>query len=242
MTPQRLRPIHLNTLLDSLFTGDAQELRADCADWCAASPRFAVFLETHRDKIRKKLRLAADAEGMRDVQEELRTAACLLSERAFTLDYEPYAANKVRGPDFGVLFKSHVAFNVEVKRIRGQAQAGKWADVLCDKLGQLPPSVSNVLVISSEPVAHAALFDVAAAMAHLRATAERKDEAFFTRRGMDGSRAYLRQLFRLSAVVLRGGVGAADGTAPVTLWLNPQARHPLAPELVAALRRSLEAL
>ena len=249
MTTPRLRPVLLNELLDALFSGAAHELHElhelhdCCARWCASSPRFAAFLERYRDKIGKKLRGVTDGEGLRDLQAELRTAACLLSARAFTLEYETYAATKTRGPDFSLLFKTHLPFNVEVKRIRGQVQPGKWADVLCDKVGQLPPRVSNALVIYGESVGQGAPCEVGAAMAHLRASAERKEEAFFTRRGLAGSREYLRQSPKLSVVVVvwRGGA-ASDGSAPLASWSNPQARHPLAPELRSALLRSLEAL
>ena len=255
MTAQRLRPVLVNDLLDTLFTRDARELHACCAQWCVASPRFAVFLETYRDKIRKKLRSAADDEGLRDLRAELLAAVCLLSERAFTLEYETYVANKTRGPDFSILYKTHIPFTVEVKRLRGHAQPqqaqpqpesmGKWADVLCDKLGQLPPGVSNVLVIYSESLGAAegqgAPFDVGAAMARLRVAAERKDDAIFTRRGLYGVRDYLHQVPKLSVVVMRGGI-AAGGAAPLSSWINPQARHPLAPDLRRALLRSLAAL
>lgn len=249
MTTQRLRPVLVNDLLDALFAGathDLHELHGCCARLCASSPRFAVFLERYRDKIGKKLHSVADGEGLRDLRVELLTAACLLSERSFTLDYETYVATKTRGPDFSVLFKTHTRFNVEVKRIRGQAHPGKWVDVLCDKLEQLTPGVSNALVIYSESLGEGkgAPFDVGAAMAQLRAAAERKEEAFFTRRGLEGSRDYLRQAPKLSAVVVRGGGGtAASGAAPLTLasWLNPQARHPLAPDLRGTLLRGLEA-
>ncbi|HKV83832.1 MAG TPA: hypothetical protein VJN88_04710 [Ktedonobacterales bacterium] len=236
MASQRVRPIIVNDLLETIFTGEARALHASAARWCAVSPRFPAFLETYRDKIRKKLRNAPDAEGLRDLQMELLTAACLLTERAFTLDYEKYAASKVRGPDFTVLYKTHTPFNVEVKRLRGQAQAGKWADVLCDKLRQLPPSVMNALVIYGGPEERGAPFDASVAMASLRATAERKDDAYFTRRGLEGARDYLRQSLKLSAVVYRAG------DAALAYWFNPQARHPLPAELRAALPRSLGAI
>lgn len=248
-TTQRLRQVLVNELLDTLFAEVASELRDCCAEWCAASPRFAAFLEMYREKIRKKLRSVTDragsmdGEGQRDLRAELLTAACLLSERTFTLAYETYAAAKTRGPDFSLLYKSHTAFNVEVKRIRGHVQPGKWADVLCDKLQQLPPSVSNVLVIYGEPVGDGqdAPFKAGAAMAELRSAAERKDDAVFTRRGLQGARDYLRQLPKLSMVVLRIE-SDSGGAAPLASWLNPQARHPLSPDLRRALLRSLEAL
>src|SRR5260221_5054546 len=122
MTTQRLRPVLINELLDPLFSGAAHELHDCCARWCASSPHFATFLDRYRDKIRKKLRVVTDGEGLRDLPAELRTAPCLLSERAFTLENEKYTANKTRRPDFRLLFKTHIPFNVEVKRIRGQVQ------------------------------------------------------------------------------------------------------------------------
>ena len=240
-TSQRLRPVLVTDLLDTLFSGAAHELRDSCGQWCASSPRFAAFLETYRYKIRKKLRGVAGGEGLRDVRAELLTAACLLCERSFTLEYEKYAANKTRGPDFSVLYKTHTLLNVEVKRIRGQVQPGKWADVVCDKLGQFPPSVSNALVIHGEPSGQGAPFDVGAAMAHLRTSAEQKDDALFTRRSLEGARDYLRQSPKLSAVVLRVEA-TADGSAHLAYWVNPQARHPLSQPLLGALLRSLEAL
>jgi hypothetical protein len=131
------------------------------------------------------------------------------------------------------MYKTHTPFNVEVKRIRGQAQAGKWADVLCDKLRQMPPSVVNALVIYGKPEQQGTRLDVAAAMANLRTTAEGKDDAYFTRRGLDGSRDYVRQSQKLSAVLYRAETGMPAS------WMNPQARHPLPPELRTALPRSL---
>ncbi len=241
MTSQRLRPVVLNDLLDALFSEDAPEMRTSCEQWCATSPRFAIFLEQYRDKIRKKLRSVAGGEGVRDLRAELLTAACLLTEPTFTLEYEKYAANKTRGPDFSLLYKTHTPFDVEVKRIRGQAHAGKWADVLCDKLRQLPPGGSNALVIYNESSERGATADASAAMAQLRAMAERKDDAFFTRRGLEGAREYLRLVPKLSVVVIRGDT-APRGAASLAHWLNPQARHPLAPDVRRALLRSLEAL
>lgn len=236
MASQRLRPIQLNDLLDTLFAG-APELREWCERWSAASPRFPAFLDQHHDKIRKKLRSLADSDGRRDLAAELLTAACLLSEPKFTLTYEPYAASKIRGPDFTALYKSHTPVSVEVKRIRGQTQPGKWADVLCDKLRQLPPSVMNALVIYGEPAADArAPFDVAGAMSRIRAAAESKEETFFTRRGLEGGRDYVRQSLKLSGLFYRAG------GAPLVGWSNPQARHPLSADLRAALARSLDAI
>jgi hypothetical protein len=236
MATQRLRTIQLNDLLDAIFSDEASALRARCARWSVDCARFPAFLDRYQDKIRKKLRGLPDNQGRRDLGVELLTAACLLVEPRFTLDYETYAASKTRGPDFSARYRTHIPFTVEVKRIRGQTLTGKWADVLCDKLRQLPPSMMNTLIIYGEPADQDAPFDVAAAMASLRATAERKDEAFFTRRGLEGARDYLRQSLKLSALYYRV-VGA-----PLVVWINPQARHSLPADLRLALGRSLEAI
>src|SRR6185369_2610002 len=94
-----------------------------------------------------------DENGMNDLRAELETAALLLREERFTLEYEKYAALKQRGPDFTVTFKTHTPFNVEVRRIRSlelddenaEARIGKLMSVLCEKVRQMPPSIVNLL-------------------------------------------------------------------------------------------------
>jgi hypothetical protein len=222
-------------LLAELDGADDQPLRQALADWAAASPRFRTFLAEHATKIARKLRTAEGVEGRRDVLLELYAAYRLLLDRRITLEYERYAADKTRGPDFTATFKTHTPFNVEVRRLR-DASAGefvRWASVVCDKLRQMPPSIANVLLIGADGDLVPAL-DVGDAMARLRALAERRDDDFFTRRGFSSAKEYLRQLQRLSAIVLVAGwEHAAGGTA--ALWLNAQAKHPLPHDLRQAL-------
>ena len=73
-------------------------------------------------------------------------------------------------------------------------------------------------------------------MDRLRAAAERKDEAFFTRRGLQGARDYLRHALTLSALFYRAG------DAHIVTWINPHTRHALPSDLRLALARSLEAI
>src|SRR5947207_9376737 len=95
---------------------------------------------------------------MKDLRAELETAALLLRDERFTLEYEKYAASRQRGPDFTVTFKTHTPFNVEVRRIRSvelddgnnEAPTGKLMAVLCDKVGQMPPSIINLLWLVAE--------------------------------------------------------------------------------------------
>lgn len=224
-------------LLAEMDAPEDQPLREVCAGWAAASPRFRTFLAEHATKIARKLRTAEGVEGRHDVLLELYAAHRLLADRRITLEYERYAADKTRGPDFTATFKTHTPFNVEVKRLRGAnaGDFGRWASVVGDKLRQLPPSIANVLLIGCDADLTPPL-DVAEAMARLRALAERRDDDFFARRGQENGKDFLRQLQRLSAIVVIAGWERADG-GMMSLWLNAQAKHPLPHDLSQSLAR-----
>jgi hypothetical protein len=215
----------IEEVLTSIFGGEESALRAACAGWLASSRSFRAFAEENAAKIRKKARLAGDAEGLRDLQLELDTAYRLLADRRVALVYERYLAEKTRGPDLTATFKGHVVFNVEVRRLRAPVAAGKLAEVIAEKLRQLPPGAINVVLLGVDGGAAAGL-DPAATMKWLVQRAEAKQEDFFAQRGFRDARDFLRALQRLSGVLVRRGW---DDESPATsvLWLNPQARHPL---------------
>ncbi len=199
------------------------------------SRRFRVFVHAYRDKIRAKLKNAGDDHGLLDLAAELETAALLLREARFAVEYETYAAAKQRGPDFTVIYKTHTPFNVEVRRLRriepepddADARAARLTAVLVDKVGQMPPSIVNFLwLVVESPVAEA---DLARAATALGQAAERQDDDFFARRGLDGAAGFRRQFQRFSGIVARG--------SPAELWLNPTARHKPPAAIAAALRR-----
>lgn len=223
-------------LLATMSGPDEQPIFEACVLWMSASPRFRAFLAQHATKIAKKLRNAAGAEGRRDLLLELYAAHRLLLDRRNTLAYETYTAGKTRGPDFSLVFKTRTAYNVEVKRLRaaGPGDFSRWAYVLCDKLGQMPPSAINTLLIGCDDAGGAPDAGVARAMGRLRTVAERKDDEFFVKRGVLGAKDYLRQLTRLSGIVLVAGWQRPAGGVSA-LWVNPQAKHPLPPDLQRAL-------
>lgn len=225
-----------DTLLDDLFGGRHAALRAEFDGWLRGSRRLVAFADVYRGKIRAKLRHAADADGLRDVRAELETAALLLSDERFTVEYEKYAAAKQRGPDLTVTFRTHTPFNVEVRRLRAaesdadpEARAARLVYVLVDKVRQMPPSIVNLLWLSGD--GPAAEDDLSAAATTLRQLAERKADDFFTRRGYESAADFQRAYARLSGVVWRG-----MGQPPV-VWLNPLARHKAPPEIITAIRR-----
>jgi hypothetical protein len=226
----------LDDLLSEIFDSPQSALYSDFEGWLRESRRFQTFAHVYRAKIRAKLRNARDPGGLLDVRAELATAALLLREESFALEYEAYAAAKQRGPDFTITFKGHTRCNVEVRRVRttepdegdSAARTARLVAVLADKAGQMPPSIVNLLwLIVDEPIGES---DLAAAMTTLRQLAERKTEEFFTRRGFESAADFLGRYRRISAVVLRR-------PEEIIIWPNPIARHPAPPALAAALRR-----
>jgi hypothetical protein len=229
--------IPLEELSAYLFGPDDRSLAAEVGRWLVVSPRFRAFAETYRDKIRKKARGLRDDEGRRDLALELAVALRLVEERRFALEYESYGVGK-RGPDFRVTFRGNVRFNVEVRRLRplattaaAPADPGRLIRAVCDKLGQLPPAMINVLVLGADGSSSAA--DTLAPVTRwLQERAAQKDETLFRQRGFTGARDFLRHYRRLSAALWLAG----DAGAPrASLWHNPQARHPLPADLARAL-------
>ena len=230
-------------LITYLFAGSHYSFAAPLAAWLDAAPAFGRFAEAHRDKIRKKVRGLRDEESRLDLQAELAVAYWLLQERRFALDYEGYGAEKMRGPDFTVTFRTHIRFNVEVTRLRARAAAdpadpaalNKILNTLCAKLGQMPPSIINVLALVADGADYTA-DEIAGAIRLLGDRATHKDDSFFTRRGFSGARDFQRQYARLSAVLFYPLPGSVP-PGPATLWPNAQARHLLPPDIAAILQK-----
>ena len=142
----------INELLHYLFDGQSHILAAPMTAWLGSSRRFAAFVNTFRDKIRKKLRVTQDQETLYDLRLELETAYLLLQERNLSVAYEPEHSGPGRSPDFAVTFTTSLTFMVEVTRLRGGAkeimvssdnarplEEERLADAICSKLGQLLP-------------------------------------------------------------------------------------------------------
>lgn len=226
----------IDDLLNSIFDGQKSAFYPEFEGWVRESRRFKAFASSYNTKIRAKLKNARDEGGIKDLRAELETAALLLREERFTLEYEHYAPLKQRGPDFTVTFKTHTPFNVEVRRIRSKeldegdsdAYMGKLMTVLCDKVGQMPPSTINLLwLITEQDISEA---NLSRAGMTLRQLAERKTEDFFTRRGFKNASDFLRQYTHLSGVVLRQ-------SGENELWLNPLAKHKAPQDIINAVHR-----
>lgn len=226
----------LDELFAYIFEGMSPAFRPEFEGWARESRRFRAFAVSYRSKIRAKLKNVRDEAGMSDVRAELETAMLLLREERFTLEYEKYTAARQRGPDYTVTFKTHTPFNVEVRRIRtievdekdSNATLVKLMAVLCDKVGQMPPSIINLLWLTAER--EISEEDLTRTVLTLRQLAERRVEEFFTRRGFESAADFLKQYRQLSGIVLREATGTV-------VWLNALARHAAPPEIINAIRR-----
>ena len=204
----------------------AEELRG----WLSGSARFRTFAEVHRDKIRKKFRGVTDAEALRDVRAELALAHRLLADPRFDLAFEAYGSGRL-GPDFTVSFRGVRSFNLEVTRLRRLPGPTSQGAPILAKLRQLPPSVSNGVLLAIDGEAATAI-DVDAIIRLLRARADAKDDQFFATRGLDGSRGFYERFLRLSGVLV--WCEGAAGDARASLWINKSARIPLPERAIRA--------
>lgn len=217
-------------LIGHIFGDDtADPLAGEIGDWLGASARFRRFVEDHRDKARKKLRTATDVGAALDVRAELWVASRLLADRRIGLEWEPYGSTE-GGPDFTVSYRSRRSFNLEVTRLRNADAAMAHGGPMLAKLRQLPPSVANGLLIV---VDEGPRFDPAIVARSLRARADAKDEAFFVRRGLKGSREFYDRFLRLGAVIVWSDVETAD------VWVNRSARIPVPGDALQAAAAAL---
>lgn len=210
------------------MTPIADELTA----WAAERKPFRTFVADHDDKIRKKLRVARDAEALADVRAELLVAFRLLGDRRFSVAFEAYGSG-VRGPDLTVTFRAAHRFNIEVTRLRATTRT---ADALVAKLRQLPPGIPNVIALVRSATGDGER--IATVVRRVKQMADRREDAVFARAGFDSARAFYARYIRASAVVLVPDGGEATGD----LWLNAEARSPLPSDATRALARALDVL
>jgi hypothetical protein len=220
-------------LIAYLFEGQPHTLSDPLLQWMEASSRFTAFVDTYRDKIRKKIRLTRDPESALDLWGELEVAYCLLNERRMVVAYEPYASSKRRGPDFAVTYRANLVFNIEVARIRVGGSEFDGTDllrkeqrilrILLDKLGQMQPGMANLLVIhSGEKLARS--IDLSRFMQEVKTRAEGKEPFFFAASSYTSPAAFYKDFLHLSGILLW-----APGAQ---LWINKQARPGLAEKVL----------
>jgi hypothetical protein len=226
-------------LIAYVFEGQPHQLSGALMRWMEVSSRFAAFVETYRDKIRKKIRVTREPESVLDLLGELEVAYCLLNDHRLAVAYEPYASEKKRSPDFAVTYRVNLTFTIEVARIHVEDSAVDGIDfprteerilrVLLNKMGQMQAGMANLLVIHTrEELAQA--IDLDRLMQEVKTRAEGKDPSFFASSRYTGPTAFYKDFLRLSGILLWAPGGQ--------LWVNRQVRQRL-PEKVLRLLRSL---
>jgi hypothetical protein len=230
--------ITVERLVSHLFDADhASDAIADeLAGWLTDSRRFRAFAAANRDKIRKKLRGATDADARHAVRTELRVAQLLLADRRIELAFEPYGS-ATGGPDFAVTYRTQRPFNLEVTRRRPGSRSGADGGALLAKLRQLPPSVANVVLVAAADD-RAEPLDVPSAISSLQARVDARDDRYFTERGLDGIRGFHQRYLRLGAVI--AWFEGRHDEARAVRWVNESARiqvpEPAALAVLACLR------
>lgn len=228
-------------LIAYLFQGQPHQLSGILMQWMQASSRFTDFLDTYRDKVRKKIRVTREPESIMDLRCELKTAYCLLNDRRLEVVYEPYASTRKRSPDFAVTYRDNLVFNIEVARMRIEENQKHELDhqrkevriqrILLGKLEQLQPGMANLLVIHTREEL-AQYIDLGSFMQELKVRVERRDPSFYFASQYDSPAAFYKDFLHLSGILL--------WTDETQLWINKQARPGL-PEPVFRLVRLLPA-
>lgn len=220
-------------LIIYVFEGHPHLLSGELMQWMEASGRFTAFVESYRDKIRKKIRLAHEPENALDLRCELEVAYRLLNDRRLAVAYEPYASAKRRGPDFGITYRTNLVFNIEVARIRREASSvgeinllrkeERLYRIVLDKLGQMQPGRPNLLAIhTGEELVRS--IDLGRLMQAIKTRVEGKDPAFFAASRYTSPAAFYRDFLRLNGLLL--------WAAEAQVWVNKQARPALAEKVL----------
>ncbi len=220
-------------LIAYVFEGQSHRLSGEFLQWMEASAPFTEFVQTYRDKIRKKIRVTSQPESILDLRGELEVAYGLLNDRRLAVAYEPYASAKRRGPDFAVTYRANLVFNIEVAHLRAEESGVGEIDlprkeerilrIVLDKLGQMQPGMANLLVIHTRPEL-ARSIDLARLMQELKTRVEGKDPSFYAISGYTGPAAFYKDFLHLSGILL----WAAGAQA----WVNKQSRPGLAEKVL----------
>ena len=214
-------------LFDGKIPPGADALSRDLNLWMAESSRFTTFVETYRDKIRKKIHVLRDAESVLDLRSELEVAQRLLTDRRMAVAYEPYASSKRRGPDFAVTYRSNLIFHVEVTRLRGEehGQAERRIErILLGKLGQMQAGRANLLVTRTEAALGKSI-DLGELMQSIKSRVEGKDPTFYAHSDYTNPAGFYKDFLHLSGLLLWWD--ETETGKGMQYWVNKQARPAL---------------
>ena len=232
----------IDELLTYLFDGQSHILAEPIGTWLKSSRRFAAFVTSFRNKIRKKLRVTRDQETLYDLRLELDTAYRLLQEKTLSVMYEPENSGPGRSPDFAVTYTTSLTFMVEVTRLRAVSlendlsqESERLADAICSKLRQFLPQRGNVLIVGVDAL-KLTQSDLQSLMLRIQQRAEGSESAFWQRYGFRERADFFQGYQRLSEILVRPS--SLQANEPAVVWVNPQARHPLPSKVRTVLHRT----
>lgn len=234
---------------DTTRQASGDRLSSELLQWTEASPRFTAFVDTYRDKIRKKIRVNREPESQLDLRAELEVALGLLHDRRLTIAYEPYASAKRRGPDFAVTYRTNLVFNIEVARLRveegkNSTQESKLARnddrvmrILLNKLGQTQPGMANLLLIHTREEA-AQNIDLGSLMQEVKTRVDGRVPDFFTATHYTSPASFYKDFLRMSDILLWT---SAPADMDKRVWINKQAQPGLDGKVLRVVWQALQA-
>ncbi|MBM4055649.1 MAG: hypothetical protein FJ264_13510 [Planctomycetes bacterium] len=136
-----------NQIIRDIFGVKQHHISNYLIGWLSTCPKFRTFLTTHKDKIRSKIKRANTDEDLEDIRFELEVAYLFLLNlnNDIELEYEKYGTRNSRSPDFSIVFKQTLNFNVEVKRIRETDPGIRLKNILKvieDRIRKIPSGLS----------------------------------------------------------------------------------------------------
>jgi hypothetical protein len=244
-TPRRTPPWSRKTeeLVQLVAARCPPALQAELARWIEANPRFATFVTSYQEKVRKKLSNAEDAEARLDVRAELLVAYAVLADRRFEVAFEAYGSHQ-RGPDLSLAYRVNQRLNLEVTRLRSTPdppELMKLASVVAAKVRQLGSDASNAVVLVGH---HLGLTtdDLQEVLRLLKSRAESKDDAFFASRGWRDAHAFHSASLQLSGLIVLDAAADSAQEGRVVCGPNSEARRPISDEARARLMSALAAI
>lgn len=132
-------------LIDDILGSRQHDISDDLMHWLTTCPEFRSFLYDYHPKIKKKIKCAETDEDLKDTRFELEVAYLFLLDNSFELKYEKCETDNSRTPDFSIMFKQSINFNVEVKRIRETDSGMRLKNILKiieDRIREIPSGLS----------------------------------------------------------------------------------------------------
>ncbi len=113
--------------------------------WFEIAPRFKGFVDSNKNKIRKKIKSYNSEEEYCDLLAELEIACLLLKNIDYDVEYEKYKSSCKGSPDFTITYSKETVFNIEVTRIHENPVTNKYNKVVRDIISRVKKIPSSLI-------------------------------------------------------------------------------------------------